>query len=168
MSIPAQAFGEAYPAKMSPGQLFKFRGFWALRVAYGNQTEIQGFVLLEGEYAGRLFKIGDGMPRCLAIVHPFTWFPSVEAAAIPQRDAMQTATLTVGSIGPVVIGCDLEGDGFDRNYIAFDLDGRESESFDAHGSVVRFAKWSVELQHPSRPFESLCTLLLVDRQVGTR
>lgn len=168
MSIPAQVFGEAYPAKILPGQLFKFRGSWALRVAHGNQKEIQGFLLLEGDHVGRLFKIGDGMPRCLAIVHPFTWFPSVEATAIPQRDAMQTATLTVGSMGPVIIGGDLEGDGFDPNYIAFDLNGRESECFDAHGSVVRFPQWSVELEHPSRPFESLGTLLLIDRQGDSR
>lgn len=168
MSIPAQVFGEAYPGKMSPGQLFKFRGFWALRVAYGKQKDIQGFVLLEGDYAGRLFKIGDGMSRCLAIVHPFTWFPSVEATAIPERDAMQTATLTVGPTGPLIIGGEFEGDHIDSNYIVFEIDGRESESFDAHGSVVRFPKWSVELQHPSRPFESLGTLLLVDRQGGTR
>lgn len=168
MSIPAQVFGEAYPSKILPGQLFKFRDSWALRVAHGNQKEIQGFVLLEGDRVGRLFKIGDEMPRCLAIMHPFTWFPSVDATAIPQREAMQTATLTLGSIGPVIIGCDLVGNGINSNCIAFDLDGRESENFDADGSEVRFAKWSVELQHPSRPFESLGTLLLIDRQGDSR
>ncbi|WP_036106857.1 hypothetical protein [Lysobacter capsici] len=163
MSIPAEVFGEEFPSEMLPGQLFKLRDSWALRVVFGNQTETKGFIMLEGDYAGRLIKIGSGMPRCLMIASSFTWFPAVEDGATPQRDANQTATLTVGPAGPVIIGGDVDGGGFDTDYIAFDLDGRQNASFDAHRSVVRFAKWSVELQHPSRPYESLGRLLLVDR-----
>lgn len=165
MRIPAQAFGEKYPQELSPGQLFKARGIWALRVAYDSQGEQQGFVALEGENVGQLFRLKAGMARCFAVIQPFGWFPSIDAGSQPRHEALRTATLTVGLNGPLIVGAELSD--FDPNYIAFGVNGCEVVGGESNGSPFRFENWSAELQHPSRTFESLGTIFSVNRSRKT-
>lgn len=163
VSIPAQAFFETHPQKLEPGRLFKLRGNWALRVAFGNDNIHQGFVLLQGECVGQLMRLGEGMARSIAIGHPFSWFPSVEVGAEPKQDVYRTATLTVGPTGPVIIGEEASRGNYDPDPVAFGSDGLENEDYDPHGGVIGFNRWTVELQHITRPFISLGTIASIDR-----
>src|SRR3546814_189271 len=61
MNIPAQAFAYLHPVDLAPGQLFKFRGGWALRVSHGEDRH--GFLMLEGERAGTVVDLIGGLVR---------------------------------------------------------------------------------------------------------
>lgn len=160
MKIPAQAFAYIHPSDMAPGQLFKFRGGWALRVLHGEDRH--GFLMLEGERAGSVFDLTPGMVRSLAIVEPFGWLPMVAGGDTPSADADIALTLTLTKEGPVIGGTDAR-DTWDRTYIAFGLDGHGVEIEDLH-RAMRFERWSVELCHRDRPFSSLGVLLELDRR----
>ena len=166
MSIPAHAFGEAYPKDLPQGSVFKFRGAWSLRVAGGHDHSFQGLIFLEGDHVGRLVKIGPGMPRCIAIIEPFQWFPAGAEGAAPGHIELQTATLTVTPNGPVIIGGDIDSDRFDTEYVAFRSDGTCDADYDRYGAGMRFAEWTGELQHSSRPFESLGRLFAINRSAA--
>lgn len=160
MKFPAQAFAEIHPKDLEPGRLLKLHGQWALRVSHAE--EFEGVLMFEGDHAGKVFKIGDGMVRALAIIHPFNWFPVVDSDATPSRDAAATITLTVTSSGPVLTGSDPR-DRFDDTYMTFGLDGRGIGGSDLH-RASRYEQWSAELFHDSRSFVSLGTLFEVDRR----
>src|SRR3546814_17124777 len=102
MNIPAQAFAYLHPVDLAPGQLFKFRGGWALRVSHG--ADRHGFLMLEGERAGTVFDLIAGMVRSLAIVEPFGWFPLVAGGDTPSTDADIALPLTVTNTGTVIAG----------------------------------------------------------------
>lgn len=159
MKFPAQAFAEVYPKDLAPGRLFKFREQWALRVSHAE--EFEGFLIFEGDHAGKVFQLGDGMARSLAIVHPFSWYPAV-GDAMASRSEVLTITLAVTSAGPVLTGSDAR-DHFGDEHLSFGLDGRVVEVPNLH-RTSRFEHWSAELFHDSRPFVSLGTLFEVDRR----
>ncbi|MDO0860873.1 hypothetical protein VDR86_20205 [Xanthomonas campestris pv. campestris] len=106
MSIPAQAFADRLPNDLSPGSIFLFRKSWAMLV--NNQQEegdpVLAFLMLQGERAGSLFKVGEGMTRCLTLAEPFGWFASVKEVALPAHDVVDTASLSLTPHGPVVVG----------------------------------------------------------------
>lgn len=160
MKLPAQAFAEVHPKDLEPGRLFKFREQWALRVSHAE--EFEGFLIFEGDHAGKVFKIGDGMARSVAIVHPFNWFPVVAGDAMPSRSGAITITLAITSAGPVLMGSDAR-DHFGDDYLSFGLDGRGVDGSDLHRASC-YEQWSAELLHDSRPFVSLGTLFEVDRR----
>ncbi|KFA27618.1 hypothetical protein FQK02_13840 [Xanthomonas vasicola] len=163
MSIPAQAFADRLPNDLTPGSLFLFRESWALLV--NNQQEepepVLAFLMLQGERAGSLFKVGEGMTRCLTLVEPFGWFASVEEDVLPAHDGVDTASLSLTSSGPVIVG-QLPSNWGDGDKIAFGMDGQPLGGY-PRGAVRRFAKWSAELCHPSRPFVSLGRIFEVNR-----
>lgn len=159
MKFPAQAFAEVHPKDLEPGRLFKFRDLWALRVSHAE--EFEGFLIFEGDHAGKVFKLGDGMAQSLAITHPFNWFPAV-GDAMPARSEALTVSLAVTSNGPVLTGSDAQ-DHFGDDHLSFGLDGRGVEVPNLH-RASRFEQWSAELFHDSRPFVSLGTLFEVDRR----
>src|SRR3546814_16704344 len=99
MNIPAQAFAYLHPVDLAPGQLFKFRGGWALRVSHCEDRH--GFLMLEGERAGTVFDLIAGMVRSLAIVDPFGWFPMVAGGDQPSTDWELPRTRPVTKKWPV-------------------------------------------------------------------
>src|SRR3546814_18521929 len=157
MNIPAQAFAYRHPVDLAPGQLFKFRGGWALRVSHGEDRH--GFLMLEGERAGTVFDLIAGMVRSLAIVEPFGWFPMVAGGDTPSTDADIALTLTVTNKGPVIGGSDARVT-LDRTFIAFGLDGC-GVGMDDLPRALRFYQWSGGLFPRDRPFFSLVVLLAV-------
>src|SRR3546814_482074 len=157
MNIPAQAFAYLHPVDLAPGQLFKFRGGWALRVSHGEDRH--GFLMLEGERAGTVFDLIAGMVRSLAIVEPFGWFPMVAGGDTPSTDADIALTLTVTNKGPVIGGSDAR-DLWDRTFTGLGLVGRGGGMEDRH-LTMRFDPWSVGLFPRDRPFFSLVVLLAV-------
>jgi len=158
MAIPAQAFGEIYPKDLRPGSIFKFRSNWAMLVTYEDGSTLD-FLMLGGEHAGQLFNVGPGMPKCLGVIPPFSWFPAVEESAVASHTEHQVTTLTLTPSGPVIIGANM--DGFDPKYFAFRLDGIVARDYEAYGIGLRFADWTAELRHPERPFESLGSLFSI-------
>ncbi|MFW9441156.1 hypothetical protein ACE8C5_21515 [Xanthomonas euvesicatoria] len=163
MSIPAQAFADRLPNDLSPGSIFLFRESWAMLV--NNQQEegdpVLAFLMLQGERAGSLFKVGEGMTRCLTLAEPFGWFASVKEVALPAHDVVDTASLSLTSHGPVVVG-QMPSQWGDGDKIAFGMDGQPLGDHPP-GAVKRFATWSAEIFHPSRPFVSLGRIFEVDR-----
>jgi hypothetical protein len=157
--IPAQAFAQACPGDLTPGSLFKFRGFWALRVVHGD--DLEGFLMLEGENAGRILRMKTGLPQVFCIAAPFCWFPSVSPDAKPTLEGGEILGLTLTTHGPAILGLD-SLDQWNPTYLAF---AKTGQSVDAQGSrrAFRFEQWSVELCHKDRPFESLATLIEVNR-----
>lgn len=160
MKFPVQAFAELHPKDLEPGRLFKIHGQWALRVLHAD--EFEGFLMFEGDRAGKVFKIGDGMARSIAIVHPFNWFPVVAGDATPSRDAATTITLAMTSDGPVLTGSDAR-DHFADTDLSFGLDGHGIDGSNLH-RASRYEQWSAELFHDALPFVSLGTLFEVDRR----
>lgn len=160
MKIPAQVFAQSHPDDLAPGTLFRFGGSWALRVS--RDTYFQGFLMLEGERAGSVFELRDGVQQVAAIVHPFCWFPMVVSDAVPTLEAERTATLTLTEKGLVIVGLDAR-DQWGSSYLDFSLAGEDFDSLDLHLGM-RFDQWSVELCHTDRPYVSLGTLLQVDRR----
>jgi hypothetical protein len=158
MAIPAQAFGEIYPKELRPGSIFKFRSNWAMLVTNEDGSTLD-FLMLGGEHAGQLFNVTPGMPKCLGVIPPFTWFPALEEGAGASHTEHQTTTLTLTPSGPVIIGANT--DGYDPKYFAFRLDGVVDRDYQPYGIGLRFSDWTVELQHPERPFESLGSLFSV-------
>lgn len=156
--LPAEIFAEEYPGKVPLGSLLRFRGFWALRV--GGSEEIDGFLMLQGEYAGRIFKIKPGLPRVLHIAAAFGWFAALPTDAMPTVDGDELVRLTLTANGPVIFGDDGQ-DEWRPNYIAFAPTGRVVTVEDRR-RAMRFEHWTVELCHKARPFESLTTLFEVD------
>ena len=161
MKLPAHAFAEIAPMDVLPGQLFKFRGGWALRVAY--REAIQGFLMLSGERAGWVHKITPGMPTVIAIVQAFGWFPMVSQDETPTTDAALTSTLMLTEAGPAICGVETGGDSYDPEHLVFTTAGVGQEVDGPH-RVRRYEQWSAELLHASRPFVSLGTLFEVDRR----
>lgn len=159
MKFPAQAFAEAYPKDLEPGRLFRFREHWALRVSHAE--DLEGLLILEGDHAGKVFSIGDGMAKSLAIVQPFNWFPAVQDV-MPARNDAFNITLAVTPAGLVLSGSDVR-DSFGDDHLSFGLDGRGVDGSDLH-RAGRFERWSAELFHEARPFVSLGTLFEVDRR----
>jgi len=169
MTIPAQAFGYIYPKDLGPGSVFRFRDNWAMLVAYEDSSTLL-YLMLGGERAGHLFKLEPGMPRCLGIIPPFTWFPAIEDGANASDTERQATTLGLTPTGPVIIG--EHTNGYASEYFAFRLDGAVDRDYQIGGAGLRHADWTAELQHSDRPFESLGRLFVVgaaeDRQAGTR
>ncbi|MCC3255051.1 hypothetical protein [Xanthomonas campestris] len=166
MTFPAEAFAERIPQDLSPGSIFLFRESWAMLV--NNQHEeaepVLAFLVLQGERAGSLFKVGEGMTRCLTLAEPFGWFASVEKEVLPTHDVVDTASLSLTSAGPVVVG-QMPSQWGDGDKIAFGMDGQPHSDYPP-GAVKRFAKWSVELCHPTQPFVSLGQIFEVDRSLA--
>lgn len=168
MTIPAQAFGYIYPKDLRPGSVFRFRDNWAMLVAHEDSRTLL-FLTLGGERAGHLLKLEPGMPKCLGVIPPFTWFPSVEDGASANDTERQATTLGLTPTGPVIIG--KYTNGYGPEFFAFRLDGAVDRDWQAGGAGLRYVDWAAELQHPDRPFESLGRLFAVgdaeDRQAGT-
>jgi len=162
MSIPAQALSDRLPSDLSPGSIFLFRESWALLV--NNQQEeaepVLAFLMLQGERVGSLFKVGDGMGRCLTLAEPFGWFASLKEGIPPAHDVVDTASLSLTPDGPVVVG-QIHSQWGDGDKIAFGMDGQPLADH-PRGAVKRFATWSAELCHPTRPFVSLGRVFEVD------
>jgi len=157
MSLPVQAFAERAPQDLTPGQLFKLRGHWALRVELrGSQTQA-GLVLLEGDRAGQIFRIADGIARALCIVSPFGWFPAIAGPA-PRVDGIVPASLALSASGVLIPGVIPDGWG---ETVAFSIDGMQVEEL--RGSAPHFQHWTIELHHQDRPFQSLGTIATIDR-----
>ncbi|WP_372353796.1 hypothetical protein ACDH63_07370 [Xanthomonas axonopodis pv. maculifoliigardeniae] len=166
MSVPAQAFADRLPNDLSPGSIFLFRESWVLLV--NNQQEeaepVLAFLMLQGERAGSLFKVGDGMGPCVTLAEPFEWFASVKDGVPPAHDVVDTASLSLTSVGPVVVG-QMPSQWGDGDKIAFGMHGQPLGDH-PRGAVKRFAKWSVELCHPAQPFVSLGRIFEVDRSMS--
>lgn len=158
MTIPVQAFGEIYPKDLRSGSVFKFRNSWAMLVSYEDGLTRE-LLILNGERAGQLLKLGPGIPKCFGIIPPFTWFPAVEDTASARDTGHQTTTLMLTPTGPVIIGANI--DGYEREYFAFRLDGMVDRDYQAYGAGLRYANWTAELQRPEKPFESLGRLFSV-------
>lgn len=157
MSLPAQAFAERAPQDLTPGQLFTLRGHWALRVELqGSQTQA-GLLLLEGERAGQIFRIADGISRTLCVVSPFGWFPAIEGST-PRVEGVVPASLALSASGVLLPGVIPDGWG---ETVAFGLDGMQVEEL--RGSAPHFQCWTIELHHQDRPFQSLGTIATIDR-----
>ncbi len=161
MKLPAQAFAEISPRELEPGRLLKFRGQWALRVS--RVEGFEGILMFEGDHAGKVFQIAEGMAKSLAVVHPFGWFPVVARDVGPSADAATTITLAMTSEGPALTGADPRDRMFKDTYLSFGLDGHGIDNDDVL-RASRFEQWSAELFHDSRPFVSLGTLFEVDRR----
>ncbi|MEA9731854.1 hypothetical protein [Xanthomonas campestris] len=166
MSVPAQAFADRLPNDLLPGSIFLFRESWALLV--NNQQEeaepVLAFLVLQGEHTGSLLKVGKGMPPCLTLAEPFGWFASVKEGVPPTHDVVDTASLSLTSAGPVVVG-QMPSQWGDGDKIAFGMHGQPLGDH-PRGAVKRFAKWSVELCHPAQPFVSLGRIFEVDRSMS--
>lgn len=108
MSLPAQAFAERAPQDLTPGQLFKLRGHWALRVELRDSQTPAGLLLLEGERAGQIFRIADGVSRALCIVSPFGWFPAIDGSA-SRVDGVVPASLALSTSGVLLPGVTPDG-----------------------------------------------------------
>lgn len=157
MSLPAQAFAQRAPQDLTPGQLFTFRGHWALRVELqGSQTQAY-LLLLQGERAGQIFRIVDGIARTLCVVPPFGWFPATEGST-PRVDGVVPASLALSASGVLLPGVIPDGWG---ETVAFGLDGMQVDEL--RGSAPQFQCWSIELHHQDRPFQSLGTIATIDR-----
>jgi hypothetical protein len=161
MKIPARAYAEQHPKDLAVGSLFRFRGVWALRICASGPEEFPGFLLLEGENAGSILKVGPGMARSAAVVEPFGWFPAIAVDARPGKEADQVLALTITGSGLVIVGLDAR-DRYDSAYLAITADGQAVEVQDRQGELW-FGQWSVELCHQDRPLISLGTLLEIDR-----
>jgi hypothetical protein len=163
MTFPAEVFAERIPQDLSPGSIFLFRGSWALLV--DNQADPSEpstcFVMLQGERVGTVFKVVQGMPPCLTLAEPFDWFAAISEGAMPEHQTLETASLSVTPSGPVLVGGIPDRWG-DADKFAFGMKGQFVGEA-PHGAVRRFAKWSAELCHPTRPFVSLGRLFEVDR-----
>ncbi len=116
--------------------------------------------MLEGERAGQLMRIPDGIAPVVGIVEPFSWFPGVDETATPQAEGLVTAALSVGPSGVFITGGIIDGWG-DGEHFGFSLDGRQTE--DVRGNTPRFARWTIELCDVARPFHSLGILATIDR-----
>lgn len=160
MTIPARAFCEIYPRDVQLGSLFRLRDEWAMLVGYEDVGE-RDFLLLTGDRTGHLQRLTTGMPKCLALAPPFSWFAAISSAADVRRSERQTAALTISPRGPIVIGAMPDRFG-DHEYIAFGLDGVVDREYELDGAKLRLLSWTAELAHASRPFESLGTLLTVN------
>ncbi|QBG96207.1 hypothetical protein EYC55_13155 [Xanthomonas oryzae] len=100
------------------------------------------------------------MGPCLTLAEPFGWFASVKEEAPPAHDVVDTASLSLTSAGPVVVG-QIHSQWGDGDKIAFGMDGQPLADH-PRGAVKRFATWSAELCHPTRPFVSLGRIFEVD------
>lgn len=161
--LPAQAFAEAYPRELPSGAVFKFRGFWAIRVAYSDTPTDQAFLVLQGPEAGQLHCLGQGMARALCVAGPFGWFAAVDLEDPAEQGAPHTASLAISDKGPVVIGGDKDGDHF-----AFDLAGRSWDDYRPQAEMTRFDIWKAQLAWEREPSRSLGTIFSVDRRSGRR
>ena len=159
MRIPAHAFAEVYPKDLPLGSVFKFRRNWAMLVGY-EEGVAQDLLLLTGDRAGQLLKLGHGMPKCPAVVAPFIWFPAVDEGTEPANADHRTTTLTLTNNGLVIIGADMESG--DSDYYAFRPNGLVDRDYQVYGSGLRFTQWSAELAHRDQPFTSLGQLFRIE------
>lgn len=158
-ALPAHAFSEAYPHQLPPGALFKFRGKWAMRVAYSEAPRDQAFLILQGSDAGLLRRSGQGMAHALCVASSFAWFPAVDPGDPASHEALQSASLAISEIGPVVVGGDEDGD-----HYAFDLTGKLWDDYRSQAAMTRFDRWSAQLVLKDESFHSLGTIFRVDRR----
>lgn len=158
--VPAQAFAQLYPKDLAPGGLFRFRGSWALRVA--READFHAFLMLEGERAGDVFELAEGMAEEVAIVQPFGWFPMMSLTASPTQKDDWPLTLALTEAGPAIVGAYSRNDWTPRN-LAFSPKGECIETVELY-RTARFDQWSVEVCHIDRPYQSLGTLLQIDRR----
>ena len=158
--LPAQAFVEAYPHQLPAGALFKFRGFWAMRVAYSDAPTDQAFLILQGPNAGQLHSIGKGTARALCVASSFTWFAALDPGDPAGSEALHSASLAISEIGPVIVGGDDEGE-----HYAFDLTGQPCDDYRSQAGMTRFDRWSAQLALKDQPFRSLGTIFQVDRRM---
>jgi hypothetical protein len=159
MALPVEAFAEISPAELTVGSVLKFRDSWALLVSYEDERT-RDLLMLTGDRVGQLLSVTPGMPKCLTVVRPFSWFSSVDEQVTPERAEHRTAALTLTSDGPVIIGARLDVFG-DEDYCAFDLDGSVNREHHTYDQGLRYSQWSAELQHQERPYWSIGRLFLV-------
>jgi hypothetical protein len=159
MVLPVEAFAEISPAELPVGSVLKFRESWALLVSY-EDGRTRDLLMLTGDRVGQLFSVTPGMPKCLAVVGPFSWFSAVDEQTTPARAEHRTAALTLTAHGPVIVGARLDGFG-DDDYCAFDLDGSVNREHQTYGLDLRYRQWSAELQHRDRPYRSIGRLFSV-------
>jgi len=163
MFMPAEAFAERVPQDLAPGSIFRFREAWAFFVSHEHSegAPVPSFIMLQGERVGTLFKGVEAMQGCLTLAEPFAWFPAIPAGVMPTRDVFETASLSVTASGPILIGGMPERWGGPDKF-AFGINGKCLGEA-PRGAVNRYAKWTAELCHPSRPFVSLGRIFAVDR-----
>ena len=163
MIIPAAAFAEIEPTELVAGQLFLFRGCWALRATVDESHE--GFLVLEGDRAGSMGQMAPGMGKVVAIVAPFSWFPMLSNVAKPAIADDPVCNLALTTEGPLIVCLDGRDD-WGRSYLAIAPSGRGTDANEVR-RAPQFATWSVALCHQDRPFVSLATLLEIDRRNDT-
>lgn len=159
LKIPAQALAEISPNKMEPGTLFLFRGSWALRVFHA--AGLQAFLMLEGERAGSVFEVYEDMAEEVAIIRPFGWFPMTSMPVEPAPQADWPLTMLLTESGPAILGKYEERGGRVSN-LAFNPKGECIPAANLH-RATRLARWSIGLCYADRPFQSLGTVLQIDR-----
>ena len=157
--LPAEAFIETYPYKLPAGALFKHRDSWALRVEYGAKPTEDWFIFLQGARAGHLSVATQGIARALSISDGFTWFAVIESNDPAASDALHTASLAIGEVGPVIVAGDADGD-----HVAFRLNGEPWDDYRAHTAMARFDRWSIYLSLTADPYRPLGQLCAVDRR----
>lgn len=163
MVFPAEAFADRMPQEMSPGSIFRLRDSWAVVVNYmsSDDSAAPGFIMLQGDRIGTLFRLSDGMAPCTTLSDQFSWFPAVKPGAIATGDGPETSSLTLTKDGPVIMGKDPERWG-KRDTFAFDSKGVLLADV-PQGAVKRFSRWTAELCHPSHPFVTMGQIFEVDR-----
>lgn len=163
MVVPAEAFADRMPHEMSPGSIFRLRESWAVVVNYmsSDDSPAPGFIMLQGDRVGTLFRLSDRMAPCITLADQFSWFPAIKPGAIATSNGLETSSLTLTKDGPVIMGRDPERWGR-RDTFAFDSNGVLLAET-PQGAVKRFSTWTAELCHLSRPFVTMGQLFEVDR-----
>lgn len=164
MELPAQALTLTAPADLPAGRLFKFRGFWALRVSFGPERNHQSFLIVEGPRAGNVHDLFPGMVPGLALAEPFQWFAMFDPADPAGEEGPRLASIEIAPQGPVIVGAPADASHWDDELWAFSPDGMRVEDYSRHSRYVRFDRWSVHLALSSQPYRSIGKLFAVDRR----
>ena len=164
MSIPAEAFAEAYAMALPLGSLVRHRGNW--HVLVGDDNKPTDLLVLEGADKGRLFNVNSNMAKSFAVVAPFGWYPAIESPQEATSEGNTTVALTLTDQGIRIIGGRL--DHGDVEYQAYRTDGTLDSAYSSYGLGLRFASWTVELFHSRRPFQSMGKLLSVTASEDTK
>lgn len=161
MTIPAEAFGDCSPSSLPAGAICKIRDRWSLRVDGGVRQDFKALLVVEGERTGQLIELKPSMAPSLTIIPPFGWFPACSGEVGTSAVDLETATWTLTSTGPIIIGA--VDSRWDQEFFAYRVNGTCDDSYDRYGAKKRFFRWTAELEHSSNRFRSLHSLFAIDR-----
>lgn len=113
-----------------------------------DESAAPGFIMLQGDRVGTLFRLSDGMAPCITLSNQFSWYPAVKPGAIATGGGPETSSLTLTKDGPVIMGKHPErwGKRSTKGVLLADA---------PQGAVKRFSQWTAELCHPSCPFVAM-------------